>query len=211
MSGLVRLFESLDRQAMVEFVRSQIGALLDFDTAHGTELAGELERTLDAHHQRPLDPGVLASHLSLGAYRSAQVARALELIETDLEDPNERVAVHLALAPAREREVGGLAVRGVNVEHARLPTLAPPLPVCRPTWSNAVDVDIRQGAGCLASATSLRDLRLGAHDAPRSTFDAVCAQFGLAESKPSRTAGGTGSQPTDRRSPKPRQRCFRAR
>jgi hypothetical protein len=98
---LVQLFEALDRQATVDFVRGQIGALLDFDGMHSTDLAGELERTLDAHHQRALEPGVHASHLSLGAYRSAHVARALELIESDLEDPNERVAVHLALKLAR--------------------------------------------------------------------------------------------------------------
>jgi predicted transcriptional regulator len=49
-AALVRLFEALDRGPTVEFVRGQVGALLDFDTAHGTDLAGELERTLDAHH-----------------------------------------------------------------------------------------------------------------------------------------------------------------
>jgi DNA-binding PucR family transcriptional regulator len=98
---LVQLFEAFDREATAEFVRSQIGALLDFDAAHSTDLAGELERTLDAHHRRALDPGVHASHVSLGAYRSAQAARALELIETDLAEPNERVAVHLALKLAQ--------------------------------------------------------------------------------------------------------------
>ena len=79
---LAPLLEQIDPVTAAEFVRGQIGSLLDYDREHGTGLADALERALDGF------PHGAASGLR---------DHALELLEADLEVPETRLAVQLAL------------------------------------------------------------------------------------------------------------------
>lgn len=82
---------------LASFARSHIGVLLDFDRDHGTDLAGQLERARDAQAARAL----ALDGVSTGPAWTSPVARALELVAANINDPDERLALHLALKAAR--------------------------------------------------------------------------------------------------------------
>lgn len=91
--GLTELLAAIDRSTALVFVDEQLGPLLAHDRRHGTDLTGELERTLDDLASRPIDrpastpPGPLP----------AGVGQALELLGADLDRPADRLVLHVAL------------------------------------------------------------------------------------------------------------------
>ena len=94
MSGrLEELLAAVDRSSALVFVEDQLGPLLAYDRRHGTDLTGELERTLDDLASRPLDRPASARPAPL----PAGVGQALELLGADLDRPPDRLALHLAL------------------------------------------------------------------------------------------------------------------
>jgi hypothetical protein len=93
MSGrLTELLAAIDRSTALVFVDEQLGPLLAHDRRRGTDLTGELERTLDDLASRPIDwPGTRPGPLP------AEVGQALELLGADLDRPADRLALHIAL------------------------------------------------------------------------------------------------------------------
>lgn len=90
---LARLFEGVDRRRVADFVRGQIGALLAYDRAHGTDLARVLEIGLDAPNR---DEGARAAHMHRNTFRR-HLNHAQELVGLDPDDGDQGLAVHLAL------------------------------------------------------------------------------------------------------------------
>jgi hypothetical protein len=87
------LLEGLERRRAVEFVRTHAGALLAYDREHGTSLADTLEMVLDFPHR---DDAARASYMHRNTLRR-RLHHALELVDADLDDPSERLALHIAL------------------------------------------------------------------------------------------------------------------
>jgi sugar diacid utilization regulator len=87
------MHEAVDPRRALEFVRSYTGALLAYDRDHGTNLADTLELSLDFPRR---DDAARASYMHRNTFRR-HLAHALELVQADLNDPDERLAVHVAL------------------------------------------------------------------------------------------------------------------
>ena len=95
-------FEGLDRARAVEFVRSQIGAVIAHDAAHRTDLVDTLQAALDYPNR---DEAAHAAHMHRNTFRR-HLNQAVELVGVDLRDPDERLALHVALRLRRLFEVG---------------------------------------------------------------------------------------------------------
>ena len=95
-------FEGLDRAPAREFVRGQIGTAIAYDKAHGTDLVETLEVALD-HPNRDEAAGI--AHMHRNTFRR-HLNQALELVGVDLHDPDERLALHVALRLRRLCESG---------------------------------------------------------------------------------------------------------
>lgn len=92
--ALNRLFyESLDRPYAAEFVRAQIGSIIAYDREHDTDLAETLQAALD-HLNR--DEAARAVSMHRNTFRR-HLKQAVELVGVDLDDPDERLALHVAL------------------------------------------------------------------------------------------------------------------
>jgi sugar diacid utilization regulator len=93
------LLETLDRGQAAAFVEVQLGGLRAYDHEHGTNLQRVLELALD-HHNR--NDAALAAFMHRNTFRR-QLRKALELIDLDLDCPEERLALHLALKISSSR------------------------------------------------------------------------------------------------------------
>lgn len=87
------LREGLDRRWAAQYVRDRIGRLMDFDRAHGTDLAGTLEQALS--HGR-LSEAARAERVHRNTFRR-HLRHAVDLVAADLDDPDDRLALQLAL------------------------------------------------------------------------------------------------------------------
>jgi sugar diacid utilization regulator len=87
------MHEAVDPRRALEFVRSYTGALLAYDRDHGTNLADTLELYLDFPRR---EDAARASYMHRNTFRR-HLAHARELVQADLSDPDERLAVHVAL------------------------------------------------------------------------------------------------------------------
>jgi len=91
--ALRRLVELLDARSARQFVEDQVGRLAAYDRRHGTSLERVLELALD-HDDR--GTAAEAAFMHRNTFRR-QLRKARELLGADLECPEERIAVHLAL------------------------------------------------------------------------------------------------------------------
>lgn len=98
--SLACLLEPLDPRRVSAFVQGQLADLQAYDQEHGTNLQHVLELALD-HESR--NNAARAAFMHRNTFRR-QLDRALELIDVDLESPEERLALHLAL---KVRALGG--------------------------------------------------------------------------------------------------------
>jgi DNA-binding PucR family transcriptional regulator len=91
--SLASLLETLDPRAAAAFVDEQLAGLRAYDHEHGTNLQRVLELALD-HHDR--GAAASAAFMHRNTFRR-QLGKALELVGADLDDPLERLALHVAL------------------------------------------------------------------------------------------------------------------
>ncbi len=106
------LSEGLDRRRAQGFVLNRLGRLLHHDLCHGTDLARVLELALDFPRR---DEAARASYMHRNTFRR-HLKHALELVEVDVEDPDDRLALHVALK--LRRLVHGHRAAAGNVESA---------------------------------------------------------------------------------------------
>lgn len=95
-------FEGLERARAVEFVHSQIGAVIAHDAAHRTDLVDTLQAALDYPNR---DEAAHAAHMHRNTFRR-HLNQAVALVGVDLRDPDQRLALHVALRLRRLFEVG---------------------------------------------------------------------------------------------------------
>jgi hypothetical protein len=91
--GLDRLLEGLDCGSARTFVNGCVGRLVGYDAEHGTDLAHVLELALDFPRR---DDAAHAGYMHRNTFRR-RLNHALELVEADLEHPDDLLALHLAL------------------------------------------------------------------------------------------------------------------
>lgn len=91
--SLACLLERLDAGDAATFVQEQLATLATHDREHGTDLLRIVELALD-HRDRNV--AARAAFMHRNTFRR-QLCRALKLIDADLECPEERLALHLAL------------------------------------------------------------------------------------------------------------------
>jgi DNA-binding PucR family transcriptional regulator len=95
--------ERLDARHATVFVEQQLGKLAQYDHKQGTNLQRVVELALDYHNRnRAAD----AAFMHRNTFRR-QLRTALSLLDADLDCPQERLALHLALKIRAAR--GGLA------------------------------------------------------------------------------------------------------
>ncbi|MEK6442139.1 PucR family transcriptional regulator [Pseudonocardia sp. T1-2H] len=95
------LSDGLDQQRAEDFIRWRLCRLLRYDLDHGTDLAKVLELALDFPRR---DDAAHASYMHRNTFRR-HLAQALELVDTDLKDPDDRLTLHVALKLRRVLEV----------------------------------------------------------------------------------------------------------
>lgn len=98
--SLLWLLEGLETRRAAAFIEEQLDSLAAYDREHGTDLLRVLELGLD-HHSRSTAAGAAFMHRN--TFRR-QLRRALDLIDADIDSPEERLALHLAL---KMRRAGG--------------------------------------------------------------------------------------------------------
>jgi hypothetical protein len=91
--GLAWLLDGLDARHASTFVEHQLAALADYDHEHGTNLQRVVELALD-HQNR--NRAADAAFMHRNTFRR-QLRKALSLLDADLDRPEERLALHLAL------------------------------------------------------------------------------------------------------------------
>jgi sugar diacid utilization regulator len=91
--ALDRLLEQLDRPSQQRFVNQCLGKLIAFDDRHGSMLAETLELALE-HPRR--DAAARAGYMHRNTFRR-RLQQALVLVDADLDDPDQRLALHIAL------------------------------------------------------------------------------------------------------------------
>ena len=91
--SLVCLLETLEPRHVSAFVRGQLASLLAYDHEHGTNLQHVLELALD-YDTRNI--AARAAFMHRNTFRR-QLRKALALADVDLDRPEERLALHLAL------------------------------------------------------------------------------------------------------------------
>lgn len=101
------LSEGLDRSRAVSFAKGCIGRLLTYDSDNRTDLANVLELALDFPRR---DDAAHAGYMHRNTFRR-HLKHAVELVDADLEDPEDRLALHVALrlrrlVDARDRPAG---------------------------------------------------------------------------------------------------------
>jgi sugar diacid utilization regulator len=107
------LCDGLNRQRARAFVQKRLGPLLRHDYDHGTDLAHVLELALDFPRR---DQAARASYMHRNTFRR-HLIQALLLVEADLENPEDRLALHVAVKLRRAMQApGGAPADGA--EHA---------------------------------------------------------------------------------------------
>jgi sugar diacid utilization regulator len=97
--SLAALLGSLDPREASAFVDERLAALRAYDRDHRTDLQRVLELALD-HQSR--NTAARAAFMHRNTFRR-QLAKAVELTDVDLADPEERLALHVALKLRRRR------------------------------------------------------------------------------------------------------------
>lgn len=100
--GLAHLFEGVEPRRAWAFVEEQLETLAAYDQEHGTNLLRVLELALD-HHDR--NAAANAAFMHRNTFRR-QLRNALEAMDADIESPEERLALHLALKMRAFRAAG---------------------------------------------------------------------------------------------------------
>jgi sugar diacid utilization regulator len=90
---LAGLLEGIDRARATDFVERHVGALLAYDRAHRTDLARVLEIGLDMPNR---DEAARAAYMHRNTFRR-HFPHALDLAGLEVEDGDQRLAVHVAL------------------------------------------------------------------------------------------------------------------
>ena len=103
------LYGRVEPAAGTEFVERHLGPLLEWDRLHGTDLVGILEAALDFPRH---DHAAERCFMHRNTFRR-RLRRATDLLGEDLESPDERIAVHVALKLHRLADAsnGGAARR----------------------------------------------------------------------------------------------------
>lgn len=112
--SLAGLLATLDPCQVSAFIRGQLAGLRAYDREHGTNLERVLELALDYDSR---STAARAAFMHRNTFRR-QLRKAFELIDVDLDCPEERLALHLAL---KMRALGPTAGRwsAVNGSTAR--------------------------------------------------------------------------------------------
>jgi sugar diacid utilization regulator len=87
------LSDGLERRRAEDFLRWRLCPLLRYDLDHGTDLAHVLELALDFPRR---DDAAHAGYMHRNTFRR-HLTQALELVDTDLNDPDDRLTLHVAL------------------------------------------------------------------------------------------------------------------
>jgi sugar diacid utilization regulator len=95
------LSDGLDRRRAEDFLRWRLCRLLRYDDEHGTDLAHVLELALDFPRR---DDAAHAGYMHRNTFRR-HLSQALELVDSDLNDPDDRLTLHIALRLRRLLEV----------------------------------------------------------------------------------------------------------
>lgn len=117
--ALDRLLEGVNPARGRAFVGQCVGPLLAYDERHGSDLASTLELALKYPRR---DDAARAAFMHRNTFRR-RLQQALELIDADLDDPDQRLALHVALKLHRRPEPGTSAVR--PVDRGERPRVAP--------------------------------------------------------------------------------------
>jgi hypothetical protein len=91
--ALDRLLENVAAARAQSFVGQCVGPLLAYDERHGTDLATTLELALEYPRR---DDAARAAFMHRNTFRR-RLQQALQLIDADLDDPDQRLALHVAL------------------------------------------------------------------------------------------------------------------
>jgi sugar diacid utilization regulator len=120
--SLACLLETLEPRQTAGFVEEQLAGLRAYDRGHGTNLQRVLELALD-HPNR--NRAASAAFMHRNTFRR-QLGKALELVDADLGDPVERLALHVALKLRSLGEPAQLAGRcGGSGSDAGIPPASP--------------------------------------------------------------------------------------
>jgi DNA-binding PucR family transcriptional regulator len=93
--GIYRLLCTIgDMQHLMGFARDVLGPLVDYDTAHRTELVRTLSVYLHQHGSHKQSARILHLHTNTVAYR---IARIETITGLDLNDPDDRLIAHVAV------------------------------------------------------------------------------------------------------------------
>jgi PucR C-terminal helix-turn-helix domain len=106
------LSDGLDRQHAEAFLRWRLCRLLRYDLDHGTDLAHVLELALDFPRR---DDAAHAGYMHRNTFRR-HLTQALELVDTDFTDPDDRLTLHVAL---KLRKLLGVPRHGAGAGDAR--------------------------------------------------------------------------------------------
>jgi len=101
--ALVHLLEGVEPRQAGAFVEEQLETLAAYDQEHGTNLLRVLELALD-HPDR--NAAASAAFMHRNTFRR-QLRTALEAMDADIDSPEERLALHLALKMRAVRAAGG--------------------------------------------------------------------------------------------------------
>jgi hypothetical protein len=99
------LSDGLERRRAEDFLRWRLCRLLRYDLDHGTDLLQILELALDFPRR---DDAAHAGYMHRNTFRR-HLAQALELVDADLQDPDDRLTLHVALKLRRLLESAQLA------------------------------------------------------------------------------------------------------
>ena len=102
------LSDGLDRRRAEDFLNWRLCRLLRYDLDHGTDLAQVLELALDFPRR---DDAAHAGYMHRNTFRR-HLTQALELVDADLQDPDDRLTLHVAL---KLRKLLDLPQRGAYI------------------------------------------------------------------------------------------------
>jgi purine catabolism regulator len=106
--ALDALLDRVDLDAAAVFADDQLGVLEAHDRRHGTDLLHVLELALASGHR---SEAASAAYMHRNTFRR-QLRLALGLLEADLDDPEERLALHLAVELRRHARIDASTAPG---------------------------------------------------------------------------------------------------
>jgi sugar diacid utilization regulator len=95
------LSDGLDRRRAEDFLQWHLCRLLRYDLDHGTDLVQVLELALDFPRR---DDAAHAGYMHRNTFRR-HLTQAIELVDADLQDPDDRLTLHVALKLRRLLEL----------------------------------------------------------------------------------------------------------